>query len=439
MRREIILLPLVLALAGCGIFKSTGGKKAKLSGERLAVLAYEAKTEADPELAGIAVVVPAPAANADWAQPGGNAAKSVGHLTLGTPLARAWSVQIGDGSDKTRRLVAAPVIAGGKIYTIDTRATVRAFDTRNGAALWSARIEKAGEKDIIAFGGGVSVGAGRVFATSGYGLAAAFDAATGAKVWEVDLGIPLRGAPAVSEGRIFVMTQDNQLYALSADKGETIWEATATVEAAGLLGAATPAVALGTAAVGFSSGELMALRVENGRVVWQDILSRTGSSTALAALSDIDAPPVIDQGRVFAIGHGGRMVALELATGQRVWERNLPGISMPWVAGDYIFAVTIDAELVAVTRAEGKVRWVSQLPRYRKAEKKKDPIIWRGPVLASDKLYLTNSLGQLVAASPFDGTVESVTEVADVIYLPPVVADNTLYVLSEDGRLTAFR
>ena len=49
---------------------------------------------------------------------------------------------------------------------------------------------------------------------------------------------------------------------------------------------------------------------------------------------------------MIAIGQGGRMVALELTTGQRQWELNIAGISTPWVAGDWIFVVTDDAKLL---------------------------------------------------------------------------------------------
>lgn len=440
MRKELILVPVLLALAACGIFRGDGKKdRVKLGGERLAVLAFETKTTADPELADTVVSLPPPHVNPEWTQPGGNASKSIGHLALGENYSRVWSVSIGKGGGKTSRLLAGPVVADGRVYTIDTAATVRAFDSRSGASLWSARINKAGEKNSIAFGGGISTSGGRVFATSGYGIAAAFDAATGAEVWKVDLGVPLRGAPATDGNLVLVMSQDNQMFVISAATGEQTWESAATVEPAGLLGAATPAIDLGTVVAGYSSGELVALRVENGRSVWQDALNRTGSTTALASLSDIDASPVIDNGRVFAIGHGGRIVALELTTGQRVWERNLAGTSVPLVAGDYVFVVTVDGELTALTRGEGKVRWVTQLPRWKNVKKRKNPIIWEGPVLASERLLLTNSEGALVAVSPSDGTVVSTSKVGGSIFLPPVVADNTLYVLSEDGRLSAFR
>ena len=155
--------------------------------------------------------------------------------------------------------------------------------------------------------------------------------------------------------------------------------------------------------VGFSSGELNALRAENGRTVWSDALARTGRSTAMAALSDIDASPVIDRGRVYAIGHGGRMAALELATGQRVWERNFAGTSTPWVAGEFIYIVTLEGEvrLPDAARWQGALGQVSSII-IRKPKKKTDPIQWAGPVLAADRLLLVGSNQEMVTMSPLD-------------------------------------
>jgi len=431
-------LALGLALAGCNVFK--GGKpKTPTVGERVPVLDFETRIDAEAELADVPVRLPPPEANADWPQPGGSPSKSMGHLRLPDTLNQAWSVQIGRGSDATRRLNAAPVVAGGKVYIMDTEATVRAFDAGSGREVWQAAITVKGEDKRAAFGGGVSVGEGRVYATTGYGVVAAFDAATGAQVWRVALGAPFRGAPTVTPGRLYALTQDNQLFALSTDKGETSWNVAGTVETAGLLGGGAPAFAQDTIVVGYSSGELNALRAENGRTVWTDALSRTGRTTALNALTDIDASPVIDRGRVFAIGHGGRMAAIDLSTGQRVWERNFAGVSTPWVAGDYVYAVTLDGEVVCAARADGRIKWVTRLPRYDNVKKKTKPIEYAGPVLASDRLIVAASNRELITLSPYTGKTISAVKLKAAAYLPPVVAGGTVYLLTDDGRLNAYR
>jgi outer membrane protein assembly factor BamB len=235
------------------------------------------------------------------------------------------------------------------------------------------------------------------------------------------------------------MSQDNQLYSLKQADGSTDWSVPASLEIAGVFGTASPAVGQGTVVAGFSSGELNAYRYENGRPVWQDALARTSISTSVSSLSDIDADPVIDNGQVFSVGLGGRMVAMELISGQRMWELNIAGISTPWVAGDWVFVVTDEAKLIAIARMTGKIRWISQLRRFEKEKSKRGQISYSGPVLAGNRLIVAGSNGTLINVDPTTGAVQTQTSVRAPISLPPVVANNTLYVLDDNGRLHAFR
>lgn len=441
MRNALVLATTAVALAllpGCGVFKKTGKKPATM-GERISVLDYEKQVQPEAELQGVEVVLPGQQVNASWSQPAGNASGSMGHLMLSEQPSRVWSVQIGKGSDSTRKLNASPVIADNRLFTMDTEAQISAFDATEGRLIWRKTIGLEGEGSRPAFGGGVSVIDGRVIATTGFGLVVAFDAGTGTELWRVRMPTPLRASPGGDEGRVFVVSQDGQLTALAEDTGAQLWDATATVEPAAILGPGAPAVSLGTVVAGFPSGELFALRVENGRTVWQDQLSRTGRTTALGALSGIVASPVIDRGRVFAISHGGRMAALELATGQRIWERDFAGVNAPWPAGDWVFAVTVESELVALTRTDGKIRWVSDLGQWKNPKKKKGAIQWSGPVLAGGRLILVSSDGQMAYVSPADGSVQASVKLGSGAYLPPVVANGMLYVLTDDGKLSAYR
>jgi outer membrane protein assembly factor BamB len=439
MKRLILALAVFGALGGCATFHKGKKHNTPTLGERIAVLSTEAAVEVDPTLAAIPVTLPEPAANAEWAQPGGNAAKSMGHPALGAALSQAWRVSIGSGSGKAVQLTASPVFGGGKIFTIDSEATVRAIDPANGATLWQTQVRGAGSSSANLFGGGVAYDNGRVYATDGTGYAAALDAAKGGIFWTVHPGAPLRGAPTVANDNVYVVTQDNQLFALNPADGKTRWTGSGAVEIAGVLGAAAPAAAQGTIVAGFSSGELTAYRYENGQVVWQDALARTSISTTVTSLSDIDADPVIDSGRVYAVGEGGRMVAIELITGQRVWEMNISGISTPWVAGDWLFVVTDRGRLLCVQRTTGHIRWLTQLPAYRNEKKKSGDVHWSGPLLAGGRLIVANSLGQLVNVSPADGSIQSTIDTRLPIAITPIVANNTLYVLHDNGQLSAWR
>lgn len=433
-----IVLASMIALSACGAFKG-GKKKTPTLGDRVPILASESAAEPDATIAGVQVLLPPAAVNDAWTQPGGDAAKSMGQLALSANPSRIWSASINGGSPR-ERLAASPVISDGVLYVIDVDATVHAFKADSGAKIWSQSITEDRENKSAHFGGGVSFDTGKLFATDGLGDVVALNAADGKILWRAKPGGPLRGAPTLSNGSVYVVSQDNQITALSQDTGNVQWQQVGSLESQGVFGVAAPAAGRGTVVVGFSSGELNAYRYENGRTLWQDTLSRTSVTTSVSSLADIDADPVIDENRVYAVGQGGRMVALELTTGRRVWEQNFAGISTPWLAGEWLFVVTDDARLVCISRGNGKVRWIADLGGFTNMKKRKGRTInWVGPVLAGNRLIVGNSEGRLAFVSPTDGAIVQTMKGFAPITLPPVVANNTLYVLDQKGKITAYR
>ena len=438
-RTALIAATAAIALSGCSILRGNGPAVTPTSGNRVPILTGQNALEVDPLIAGLQVILPPAVPNADWTQPGGNAAKNLGHVALGETLGQAWTAQINGGSNRAR-LASAPVVAGGTLFVIDTEATVHAFDAATGARRWSVKIgdtERDGQR--ARFGGGVSAEGGTVFAASGLGDVAALDAATGTIRWTARPSGPLRGSPTLAFGNIYVMGQDNQLFTLRASDGVVQWQEAGSVAPGTVFGVAAPAAGQGTIVAGYSSGELNAYRYENGRPLWGDALARTSITMSVSTLSDIDADPVIDRGRVFAIGQGGRMAAYELTTGQRIWELNMAGISTPWIAGEWVFVVGDDGRLICIARATGKIRWIGQLPRWRDQEDEEGAIRWTGPVLAGNRLILVSGDGRMAQVNPNDGSITSMTEISGGTRLPPVVANGMLYVMDDSGRITAWR
>nr|WP_324060880.1 PQQ-binding-like beta-propeller repeat protein [Novosphingobium sp.] len=433
-------LALVAGLSGC---KTLGGKghhaKTPTVGERVPILSrIESGAKVDPTLATVSVILPPAEVNPDWAQAGGTANKSYGHLALADNPARAWTAQIA-GSSNRQRLAAAPVIGDGRLYVMDTDGTVHAFDAKSGARLWTKSFAVKGDGSKAIFGGGVSYDSGHVYVTTGLGEVAALDAATGNQNWTKKPAGPLRGAPTIAFNSVYVMTQDNQIFALNAADGNLVWNESGSLTQAGVFGVAAPAAGQGTVIAGYSSGELVAYRYENGRQLWSDALARTSISTEVGSLTDVDADPIIDRGNVYALGQGGRMAAYELVSGQRIWELNLAGISTPAVVGDWVFTLDDHAEVLAIARSTGRVRWLTQMARYKNEKKRKEPIFWVGPVLAGNKLWVANSRGELGTVDPSTGAYAAFTELKAGVSLAPVVANQTLYVLDNSGRITALR
>ena len=445
--KTVTKLLLVLAasttLGGCAVLDGMRGDAGKKNntptvGSRVAILGTERDTDIDPALANVAVTLPPANINEAWAQPGGNASKSPGHVELSQGLKRVWTASV-KGANPRARLAASPVMSDGRLYVVDTTARVTAFDANTGAQIWSNALEVKNDGKSSRYGGGVSATATNVFATNGVGDVASLAADTGALVWKKRPAGPLRGAPTLSNGNLYVMTQDNQIYALRQSDGEPQWNEAGPVAASGIFGVGAPAAAQGTVIAGYSSGELAAYRYENGRSLWSDTLSRTAMSTSVSTLTDIDADPVIDRGRVFALGKGGRMASYELVSGQRIWEINIAGISTPVAVGEWVFVMTDEAKLLCVARSSGKVRWISKLQRFKNEKKKKGPISWYGPILAGGRLIVANSHGAIWSISPEEGAATEVFDVKNDVSLAPIVANNTLYILDDSGRISAFR
>jgi outer membrane protein assembly factor BamB len=436
--RIALMIVAALAAGGCNLLRKSAPKTPVL-GERIPVLTGEVGVEVDPATAALPMTLPPAVANGAWTQSGGNASKSMGHVALGTQLSRLFQVQGGRGSSLTARLSSAPVVVEGRVYTIDTLGAVRAFDAQTGAQIWASQTPNDRGNEASLYGGGIAYDNGFIYATNGLGYVAAIDVRTGGIAWQKRPGGPLRGAPTVANGAVYVMSQDNQIYSLKQVDGTTNWSQPAALEIAGVFGSASPAVGQGTVVAGFSSGELNAYRYENGRMVWQDALQRTSIRTSVSSLSDIDADPVIDNGQVFAVGQGGRMVALELNTGQRLWELNIAGIATPWVAGEWVFVITDEAKLLCVSRSNGKIRWITQLPQFYKPKSKRGQIDYYGPILAGGRLIVVGSNGVIVNIDPANGGFQSQTGLDAGITQPPVVANSTLYIFDDKGQLTAFR
>ncbi len=434
-----MLVVMAAALSACGIFGGKDKPKTPTVGNRVPILSrIEAGTTVDSSLASASVVIPAPQVNADWSQAGGTASKSYGHLAIADSPKEAWTARIA-GSSKKRRMAAAPVIGAGTLYAVDTDGVIHALDAASGSHKWTYKMPVPGKAESSVFGGGVSYSNGRVYATNGVGDVIALNAEDGAQIWSVKPSGPLRGAPTIAFNTIFVMTQDNQIIALNPTDGAVSWNESGSVGQAGVFGVAAPAAGQGTVIAGYSSGELAAYRYENGREVWADALSRTNISTEVGALTDVDADPIIDSGRVYALGQGGRMAAYELVTGQRIWELNLAGISTPAVAGEWIFTLTDDARMLAIARSSGKVRWLTQLQEWKNAKKRSNRIFWTGPVLAGNRLWVASSRGEVMTLDVLTGTPTLFRNLKAPVSLAPVLANQTLYILDDDGTIHAYR
>jgi outer membrane protein assembly factor BamB len=426
-----------LLLAGCDTF--LGETEAPpLPGTRIAILETNRSIVAEPEVAEVTVTLPQPILLPDWPQAMGDAQHVIDHPALaGTPQMVWRNTDSIGAANEAQRPLTPPVVAEGRVFLLDAVLNARAFDAQTGQGLWAVGTALAGEHD--AFGGGLAVDGGLVFVSGGHGLALALEAATGKLVWQATLPGPVRSAPTVAGGKVLIMTVDNRLVALNRADGSRAWDLPGTAEGPAILGGASPAANDEVAIAAQTTGEIVAVRMANGGEIWRNSLASLRRFDFGAKLSEVAGHPVLAGDTVYAVGAAGRTAAFSLRSGNRLWERHVGGTQAPWIAGEWLFMVTSEAELVALDRRRGFVRWVSTLPRYEDPEEAEGEFGYAGPVLAGGQLLVVRSDGLLTFHTPETGERLLSIDIGAATILPPVVAGGTLYLLANNGTLTAFR
>ena len=441
-RAALATLPLAgmtLPLGGCGLWDRVfADEKRPLPGERRAVLPGETELLPDEGIAGVEIALPPPVRNADWPVAGGAPSNVMGHLDAGDRLAVAWRSSIGTGASRRQRLMAPPVVMDGRVFAADAEARITALDLATGRSLWRVSTRPEGASARV-LGAGVATDGARVYVATGWAELLALAPATGEVVWRRPLPSPSRGAVTTTGERVVVLCVEGQVVCADAASGATAWTHRGPAETTMLLAAPTPAIDQGAVLVGFGNGDLAVLRLETGRVTWSEVLSGARGRPSIADFSSVLARPAIDRGRGIVVGAGGVTMAIDMRSGRRIWERDLPGRESPWVAGDWIFLLSAAEELVCLSRADGRARWVTALPRFRDAERRRDPILWTGPALVGDRLVLASSRGQAIAVSPYTGEIIGRQPLPDGVSVSPAVADGTLLVLTDDATIVALR
>lgn len=413
-------------------------KEVPLPGKRIAVMQAQGPVTGELADASAPIILPAPRANDDWAQPGGSPNNAPGNLAFGGAANVVWSADAGAGSGKVGRITASPIVYAGHVFTLDADGTVSAFANTGGSAIWRTSLrpqrEKSGSWYSLGgdssgggYGGGLAVDSGRLYAASGYGNVVALDPQNGKQIWEKQLEAPVRSSPTAIGDRVFVVTLDGRFFCLAGADGGELWSVRGLPQQASLINNASPAVEGDIVVVPYPSGDLVALKVADGSSVWSENLARTRTTSQLTSMSDA-ARPAIDNGVVFAIGHAGRMIATQAASGERLWSINVPGTQGPSVAGGSVFVVDTEGQLMALARGDGKTQWTVKLPGTG---------TWAGPTLAGGTLWLASSGGNLVGVDAATGRVVGQKELGSAVYVPPVIAQGRMYVLTDTAKLLA--
>jgi outer membrane protein assembly factor BamB len=420
----------VALLAGCG------ERDIILPGERQAIRASETTAnESRP------ISIPGITSNADWTHRGGSPQHLLRNAALPGALGLAFQVDIGTGDTRRARITADPVVVGGRIFTLDSSSQVSAVAT-SGALIWSIDVSPPTDRAGEGTGGGLAAAGGRLYVTTGFGELVVLDQATGGQIWRQDLNAPGSGAPTVLGNLVYVVGRDSRAWALDTSDGRIQWSIDSIPSVANFSGGAGVAATSEVAVFPFPSGEVVGAFPQGGLRRWSSVIAgeRLGSAAGAAA-TDIAADPVIDGGTVYVGNVSGRVVAMSLATGDRLWTATEGATSPVLPFGGSVFLMNDLGELVRLDASDGSVIWRVGLGGFEETRERRQRtrFVNYGPILAGGRLIVASSQGVLRQFDPTSGSLLGEVALPGGAASHPVVAGGALYVVNQNGELLAFR
>lgn len=440
-RRGALLAGLSLA-----VLASCAEREVILPGKREPVSAILSSADTDVDAAAAVtdaardIQLPPQVANAEAAQSFGTPAFRTDHPQLATALTPIWAVDIGAGDSRKHRIVADPVVAGGRVFTLDAETTVSAVST-SGQLLWQRDILPANAREGDGTGGGLAVNGDVLYVSSGLGSLTALDTATGNPIWTQELDATGVGRPTAFDNLVYVMAGDDTGWAIEADSGRLAWQISSSEARTNVLGGPAPIVTDGLAVFSFGSGEMQAVFRQGGLRRWDASVLGERPGRALAKFDDVTGRPIAKDGVIYAGNQSGRTVAVNAASGARIWSAGEGAIDTVLPVGGSVFLISDRNELVRLSADTGERVWGTRLPDFVKDRpgRQSEVFAHHGPILAGGRLIVASSDEVMRSFDPVSGTLTGVTEVPSGASTAPVVAGQTLYVVSRKGQLLAYR
>ncbi len=432
---SFVIILFSVMLSSCGDKKSP-----RLEGKRITILKHDVDTVSQLKTRYYPVTVPAEFNNMNWPQTAGYPTHVMENLSLDNPaqLKKSWSKSIGQGNSTFKRILGQPIVVEDVIYTIDTQSNVMAHNFLSGEKLWHRKLKSSFEKNLT-MGGGLAFAEDFLIATTGSGEVIAMDPQTGEDKWRKRLSAPVRIAPLIVSGRVFIVTATNKTYALTLYDGAEIWNHVGLSENSEILGGAVPAATTDAVIIPYSSGEIFALRQVNGIPVWQESLSGIRYTDISTALADILANPVVLHNIVLVSSHNGKFSAIDVRLGKELWSLPIALDQMPWVAGDIAYGMSSKGDLIALTADKGEIIWVKSFPLYKDLKKQKNAIEWFGPIMGDGIVWIAGSTNKLlIGVSPQTGEEVYRYKLSGEPAQAPIIADNKLVIITKSGKLEIY-
>ncbi len=388
--------------------------------------------------------LPAARVNSSWSQTGINPQHIIGNLKAGFSLKEQWAENFGKGISKRNIIMAAPVVHNNKIFVMDSQGVVNAFSLKDGKRLWKNNLKAdiGGFKQTKSRASGLAAESNVLYATTGFGGVFAMNTESGKSLWRRVMESPIRIAPTVASQMLLVQTVDNTLYALDKNNGKELWRFSVAQEDTVIAGGASPAydVDENIVVAGFSNGEIVVLNATVGTPLWSSMLVANKQVSSSTEINTIGACPIIDNGFIYAVSNSYSMQALDLHSGDKIWEKEIGSMQNMLMAGNYLFVISNRNILYAIEKISGDILWSLDVREYLYEDEDNSSVIYAAPpLMLSNNLLLAFSNGKVLKINSADGKVIAKTDLGIDISNGLIAAQEKVIAVSDDADLIVFK
>lgn len=424
---------LALTIGGCSSDKEIP------QGKRISVLEQASAVKPDVANGASLVKISPAAANNEWLQEYHNAGHILPHTNTSVEFKKQWTSGFGTGRSKREMLLSKPLVKGDAVYALDADAMLSSINIKDGEKNWSVELipENSNISSSALKGAGLAIDGDVIFVTTGFGTVVAVKAKDGSKIWEQSLKMPLRIAPVIAGGKVFIQSADNRFFALDAKTGDILWDYDIAMENTTVIGGAAPAYcsALDVVISGFSNGDIQAFNAGLGTPLWTDTAVSNRQAYSSTFLHSIKAAPVVEGEKVYVLGNSDVMAAIDIRSGNRIWEKEIGGINTPLLSGNTLFVVTNDNDLLAINKENGDILWATPIELGGKVTE----VTPFSPIMLNNRLVLALSNGRVLTYNPQTGEKTNLIDLDEDLNSAPIVARGYIIFTTAKAKLIAYK
>ena len=342
------------------------------------------------------------------------------------PVKELWGDKVGGGKKQVKlRLGLGPAIDNDLVFAASDRGELVAVNLENGRQVWVKKFKK------MQFSAGPGAALGKVVVGSTKGWVIALEGASGKELWRTRVNSELLSAPAIGEKVVVMRSVDGRLHGFDAVTGKELWSVEQQVPRLSLRGTAVPVIAKDAVVCGFDNGKVMAVSLVTGDTIWDTALATPHGRTELDRLVDVDSSVSIVGDNVFATGFQGRTAMLALDSGQIWWAHDMSSYRGLSVDEENLFVTQSDGIVLALRQRDGSEVWHNDKLKRRGLS---------APAITSTAIAVADYQGYLHWLDKSTGVLVARERVAKFrVSSPPVADKDTVVVLTDSGKLAAYR